>query len=372
MTTNIIVTSPSNEELISSTEHHQLLRPSLPTFEQFPSSLIHLNETDRRRGLPHSRSASNFLTIKQSSFDISDDDDDLENTEEIPRKSRPKRSPSDIRIDLYPDTLYQQLTNNQIEISSLKSEKDMHNSIPSLDGIKTFKQTRVDYLRRTLLDHRFSRRIHSSFSSSITLRSLNRRRSPLNLPQRSHRRHTHYLPSNSKWHFVRKHLHVIAMMSESYARMKLIEQDLRWAHLREQIRKQVLDMREMSILRQQDDGILKKTQKTSFDLKAIPIDEVVHVERDGHVYSIGTRDLVLGRLIGDEDIKLDTFVQLDARRKFQVKQSLLRRQEGRTRLKKHIAFSFCICNLSFIVLMFATMFIFAVKTIIELRSRELF
>jgi hypothetical protein len=163
------------------------------------------------------------------------------------------------------------------------------------------------------------------------------------------------------------------MMSESYARMKLIEQDLRWINLRERIRTQVLDMREMSLLRQQDDGLVvsnKKSQKTKFNLKTIPISEIVHVERDGRVYSMSTRDLVLGRLLDHEDIHLDRFAQLDARRQFQVQQHLLKQQEGRTRLKKHIAFSFCLCNLSFIVLMFASMFIFAMKTILELRSRE--
>jgi hypothetical protein len=199
---------------------------------------------------------------------------------------------------------------------------------------------------------------------------LNRRRSTQTFPQRFYRRQPYTLARNSRWHFVRYHLHDIAMMNESYARMKLIERDLRWIHLREEICKRVLDMREMSLLRQQDDGKLKASTKTTFDLKAIPINEVVHVERDGRIYSIGTRDLVLGRLISGTEIQLDTFAQLDARRKVVVKQDLLRQQEGRTRLKKHIAFSFCLCNLSFIVLMFAAMFIGVMKTIIELKSRQ--
>ncbi|CAF5210485.1 unnamed protein product, partial [Rotaria magnacalcarata] len=37
---------------------------------------------------------------------------------------------------------------------------------------------------------------------------------------------------------------------------------------------------------------------------------------------MSTRDLVLGRLLCDEDIQLDTFAQLDARRQFQVQQHL--------------------------------------------------
>jgi hypothetical protein len=212
--------------------------------------------------------------------------------------------------------------------------------------------------------------MHSTFSSSLTLLSFGRRRSQQNLPQNSNR--GFYLTENSKWHFVRNHLTDIAMMNESYARRKVIEQDLRWIYLRELICKQVIEMREMSILRQQYEGTLKKSSKINLELKAIPNNEVVHIERDGQVYSIGTRDLVLGRLIGDDDIQLDTFAQLDARRRFQIKQSLLKQQEGRARLKKHIAFSFCLCNLSIIALMFAAMFIFVMKTVIALRSREFF
>jgi hypothetical protein len=282
-------------------------------------------------------------------------------------------------VTLYPDeNVHENLTNSQLEICKPKLHKDLRASDPSLLESKNFKQNRGHYLRRSILDHRFGRRIHSSFSSSTTLRSLSRRRSIQNLsprppphPSRSRRR-TYHLPRNSKWHIVRHRLHDIAMMSESYARVKLLEQDLRWVNLREKIRTQVLDMREMSLLRQQDDGVLskKKNSKIRFDLKTIPINEVVHVERDGRVYSMSTRDLVLGRLLGDEDIQLDTFAQLDARRQFQVQQHLVKQQEGRTRMKKHIAFSFCLCNLSFIVLMFAAMFIFAMKTIFELRSRE--
>jgi hypothetical protein len=352
MTTNIVIKCPSDEEISKSNiEQHHFLHPPSTTLKPFPQSIIQSIENDRTYHLPHARTTSDFRKINQLSFDTNDD------YEIIPsdRKhslfvGRTHRSPSDIRINVYPD-----------------GENEKHNSDLSLIEIKNSKQNRVDHVRRTLFDHRFGRRIHSSFSSSTTLRSINNRRR--SIP--NYRRQTIYLPRNSKWHFVRKHLHDIAMMNETYARMKLIEQDLRWIHLREEICKRVLDRREMSILRQQDDGKVKKSQKTNFDLKTIPIDEVVHVERDGRVYSIGTRDLVLGRLIGNEEIDLDTFAQLDARRKFQVKQNLLRQQEGRTRLKKYIAFSICLFNLSFIVLMFAAMFIFAMKTIIELKSRQL-
>jgi hypothetical protein len=371
MTTTIVIKCPSDEEIKSDIEHHQLLHPtSTKTLKPFPQSIIQSIENDRAYRLPHAHSTSDFRNTKQSSFDTNDDLDDNYETISSNRKhslyvGRTHRSPSEIRITVYPDVPDERVTTSQIQISSYENEK--HNSNLSLVGIKGLKENRVDYLRRVLRDHSFGRRIHSSFSSSTTLRSVNRRRSAPN-----YRRQTVYLARNSKWHFVRKHLRDIAMMNESYARMKLIEQDLRWIHLRDQICKRVLDMREMSILRQQDDGKINKSQKTSFDLKTIPIDEVVHVERDGRVYSIGTRDLVLGRLIGDEDIDLDTFAQLDARRKFQVKQNLLAQQEGRNRLKKYIAFSVCLCNLSFIVLMFAAMFIFAMKTIIELKSRQLF
>ena len=154
--------------------------------------------------------------------------------------------------------------------------------------------------------------------------------------------------------------------------MKLVEQDARWTNLRERIRAQVIDMREMSVLRQQDAGLIPKNKlpKTKFDLKMIPANELIHVERNGRVYSMSTRDLVLGRLLSDKDIQLDTFAQLDARRQFQVQQTLVKQQEGRTRLKKHIAFSFCVCNLSFIALMCAAMFVGATKTLLELRARK--
>ncbi|CAF5048790.1 unnamed protein product, partial [Rotaria sp. Silwood1] len=56
------------------------------------------------------------------------------------------------------------------------------------------------------------------------------------------------------------------------------------------------------------------------------------------IYSMGIRDLVLGRFIGDDDLQLDTIAQLVARRKFQVKQNILKQQEGRTRLKKKYCF----------------------------------
>jgi hypothetical protein len=360
MATIINVKNPSNNKLTSEIEHHHLLRPPSTTFKPLPQNIIQSIENDRTDRLSYRRS-----TINQLSFDIPDDSDDNYATIPASRKrsayaGRIQRSPSDIRITVSDDP-NEQLETNQIQMPIFKYENEKRNSVPSIIAMKSPKQNRVDNLRRTLLEHRFGRRIHSSVSSSSsTLRPVNRRRSTPN-----YRRQVIYLPRNSKWYFVRNHLHDIAMMNETYARMKLIEQDLRWIHLREQISKRVLDMREMSMLRQQVDGKLKKS------LKTIPIDEVVHVERDGRVYSIGTRDLVLGRLIGDEDIELDTFAQLDARRKFQVKQSLLRQQEGRTRLKKYIAFSFCLCNLSFIVLMFAAMFIFAMKTIIELKLREL-
>ena len=387
-TTTIIVYASPDEEGKSSPQNHHLLRPPdevlPPVYKPFPRNIIQSIEDDRRRRvLPHSRSTSDFLHVHQSSIETTDDDlADNEDTtttssgiSKAPKRSsiatRTKRSPSEVRVSLYPDSS-RDLHDPANDRSGVTYKDALRASDPSLLDTKFEKQIQPVYARRALLDHRFGRRIHSSFSSSTTLRSSSRRRSMQNLPFRTGRRHTHYLVRTSKWHFVRNHLHEIAMMNERYARMKIIERDLRWVHLREQICKQVLDMREMLILRQEDDGLVKKTQKTNFDLKSIPANDVVHVERDGRVYSIGTRDLVLGRMIGGETVQLDTFVQLDARRKFQVKQNLSRRQEGRTRLKKNIAFSFCLCNLSFIVVMFAMMFIFAMKTFIELRSREFF
>ena len=381
MTTSIVVNSPSDDEKQSQIEHRYLLRPPLPnvtpttTFKPFPQSIIKSIETNRRRHLPHAHSTSDFLNTNQSSIDTIDDDLDdhyetlTSTTTASSRKrslnvSHTRRSPPESRLTLCPDTSHQH------EITPLTYGNEVRGSAPSLIDIKSAKQSRTEYSQRNILERHFARRIHSTFSSSTTLRSLGRRRPQQNLTQRSNRGHPQYLSPNSKWHFVRNHLSDIAMMSESYARIRIIERDLRWMHLRELIRKHVLDMREMSILRQQYDGTLKSTQKTNLKLKAIATNEVVHVERDGRVYSIGIRDLVLGRLIGDDDIHLDTFAQLDARRKFQTKQNLLKQQEGRARLKKHIAFSFCLCNLSFIAVMFAAMFIFAMKTIIELRSRK--
>jgi hypothetical protein len=378
MTTTIIVNSPSDDDIKSQIEHRHFLHPptlnTKPTiFKPFPQSIIQSIENNRKHPLTHDHSTLNVYDINQSSIDTTDDDD-YETTTTTTTSSRKhslnipcsERSPSEIRINIHPDVAHEPLTTSPFPISTKRRNSDV-----TFSGLKT-KQTRVDYLRRAFLEHSFGRRINPSFSSTSTIRSNNRRRSTQTFPQRFYRRQPYTLPRNSHWHFVRNHLHDIAMMNESYARMKLIERDLRWIHLREEICRRVLDMREMSLLRQQDDGKLKASAKKNFDLKAIPINEVVHVERDGRVYSIGTRDLVLGRLISDEDLQLDTFAQLEARRRVVVKQDLLRQQEGRTRLKKHIAFSFCLCNLSFIVLMFAAMFICVMKTIIELKSRQVF
>jgi len=359
MTTAIIINSSSDDEKQSQIEHRHLLHPPLPIiFKQFPQSIIQSIETNRRRHLPHARSTSDVLNIDQSSID-----DNYETTIALNKKrSLYAGDTRKTRLVLCPD-----VSHPQIEISPTTYDNEMRSSVPSLIESKTPKQTRTESFRRNA---RLSRRINSTFSSSLTLLSLGRRRSQQNLPHNSNR--GYYLTENSKWHLVRNHLTDIAMMSESYARRKIIEKDLRWIYLRELICKQVIEMREMSILRQQYEGTLKKTSKITLELKAIPNNEVVHIERDGQVYSIGTRDLVLGRLIGDDDIQLDTFAQLDARRKFQIKQSLLKQQEGRARLKKHIAFSFCLCNLSIIALMFAAMFIFVMKTVIALRSRDFF
>ena len=352
--------------------HRQYLHPStanlkLTTFKPFPTSILRTIANERKQ-----RFAQRY-SINQSSFETTDDDiDDNYETTTTSDSSRkhsfhvnsPPKFPSEIQIHICPAVSNEQL---QMPLSTYQSER--RNSDLTLTRLRNSKQTRAENLRRVFLEHRLGRRIHSSFSSTSTLRSFNNRRRSA----QPYRRLICTLPRHSKWHFVRQHLHDIAMMNESYARMKLIERDLRWNYLRDEIRRHVIDMREMSILRQQDDeGKVKSSMKTSFDLKSIPSNEVVHVERDGRVYSIATRDLVLGRLINQEDLQLDTFAHLDARRKVAVKQDLLRQQEGRTRMKKHIAFSFCLCNLSFIALMFATMFVCVMKTIIELRSRENF
>ena len=360
-------------------EHPSMLHPSTNTLKPLPSAMVQSIETHHRSRLPTSHSTSDVLNVKQSFIDknASDGRARKNSSEHSKLTSRTRRSPSEVRVTLFPEeemNVYENLTHSQLEMSTSQFNNELRSSDPVLLERKTSREKRADYLRRTLLDHRFGRRIHSSFSSSTTLRSLSRRRSTQNLLARQaatrHRRPATALPRDSKWHVVRRRLHDIAMMSESYARMRTVERDLRWINLREKIRAQVQDMREMSLMRQQDDGVVAKNKsfKTKFDLKTIPMDEMLHVERDGRVFSMSTRDLVLGRLLSDEDLQLDPFAQLDARRQFQVQQKLLRQQEGRTRLKKHIAFSFCLCNLSFIVLMSAAMFIFAMKTILELRS----
>lgn len=377
------IKSPIENEI----EHRHLLRPPTHHYKPLPLSIIKSIENDRRqqqqRRIPISHSTSDVLAVKRPSIDTTKDDIRVNNQKKVAKSilhknfhrlkvlSRTNRTPSETRISVYVNEhadFDENLNKSHLGVSIPRSQNELGSSDPSLLDVKPLRQNRVDHVRRAILEHKFGRRIHSSFSSSTTLRSVGRRRSTQNLPSRT-RRNIIHLPRNSKWHIVRRRLNDIAMMSESYARMKLIEQDLRWINLRETVRAQVLDMREMSLLRQQEDGLKskKKSYKSKVDLKMIPIDEVVHVERDGRVHSMSTRDLVLGRLLCDEDIELDTFAQLDARRQFQIQQHLVKQQEGRTRLKKHIAFSFCLCNLSFIVLMFAAMLIFATKTILQLR-----
>ncbi|CAF1091830.1 unnamed protein product [Adineta ricciae] len=367
MATTIIVNSPSDEEIPSRNEREQTSLPNTPIiYKSLPQSIRKSVEMDRRHRLPHARSASDFLNINQSSIDTTDDDlyDHYETvtttttTTNSSQKhslivSQDRQTPSELRLIVMPDAPRRRLHEQANPLSLSTQNDELLRSDPSLLDSKASKQSRTEQLRRHILERRIGRRIHSTFSSSSsTLRSLSRRLPLQNMSPRVNRQQPFYLPRNSKWHFVRNHLSDIAMMSESYARMRLIERDLRWIHLRELIRQQVLEMREMSVLRQQYDGTLKISPKSALEIKAIPLNEVVHVERDGRVYSISTRDLVLGRSINDEDVQLDTFAQLDARRKFQTKQSLLKQQEGRTRI------------------MFAAMFIFAMKTLMELRTKN--
>lgn len=394
MATNKNIDNPSDDDKPKSNiERRRLLNPltyeKVPlTFKPFPPSIIQSIENQRRQRLPQSRSAIDFHTIQQSSIDTTDDDIDdnyettttttttttnssrkrLLNAKNFPRIPPLPPPPPDIRITLYSST---ETANKLLSGKASSSRSELHSSDPSIIEIKSSKQRSTDFLRRPSPDYRLNRQKRTSVSSSRSIRSINRRRSTPSFMHRAHRRSTSHLPRNSKWHFVRNHLHDIAMMSHSYARIKLVERDLRWVKLREEVCKHVLDMREMSILRQQDDGRLKKA-KTSFDLKTMPKNEVVHVDHDGQIFSLDIRDLVLGHSIQDKHVPLDAFAQFQARRKLQVKQDLLKQQEGRTRLKKQIAFLFCLCNLSFIVFMFAAMFIFATTTIVELRSREFF
>ncbi|CAM4923268.1 unnamed protein product [Rotaria socialis] len=348
MATTITVDLSNDDErksiIQTPVEHQSALHPPTKIFKGFPIKIIQTIEADRRqRCSPIPQSLSDFIIITPPSIEISPDDDtalgdDNNNQTKLTtpiadqarlrplRLSRRQRSPSETRLNLDSNETLddrEHLTNSQLEVSKPKFKSELRSSDPLLLDRKHLKPNRIDLFRNAVLERRFARRIHSAYSSSTTLRALTRRRSTQNLLARN-RRNVFHLPRNSKWHIVRSRLHDIAMMSESYARMRLVEQDLRWTKLRERIRSQVLDMREMSLLRQQDDGVKtkKKTYKSKFDLKAIPLNEVIHVERDGRVYSMSTRDLVLGRLLCDEDIQLDTFAQLDARRQFQVQQRL--------------------------------------------------
>ncbi|CAF5138867.1 unnamed protein product, partial [Rotaria magnacalcarata] len=228
MATNIIIiNSPSDDEdSKSGVEQHRLLRPSSPsdipqkTFKPFPKTIIRSIENNRKQRFPHSRSTSDFHTIQQSSIDTTDDDidDNYETTattttttttttnssgKRLLALTRVQRSPSDVRVTLFPN---ENVTKRSLVV---KSANEIHSSDQSLDDIKSPKQKRSEYLRRSILENRLNRRIHTSLSSS-TLRSLGRNRSAQNLVQRSNRRQTYYLSRNSKWHFVRNHLHDIA------------------------------------------------------------------------------------------------------------------------------------------------------------------
>lgn len=167
-------------------------------------------------------------------------DDEIQRIES---SSRPRRSPSELRVNLFPaDEIHfrNDFDQSQIEISS--------SSDPSLIENKPNKQKRSEALRNALLDHRLGRRIHSSLSSSNVLRPSLRRRSTQNVFARQ-RRNLGTLRKNSKWRIVQNRLHEIAMLSEPFAKRTAAEKDFRWILLREQIRRQILDIREMSLLR---------------------------------------------------------------------------------------------------------------------------
>ena len=368
----------------SQTENQCLLSSETKVLKPFPPAIIKSIETNRRQQyLSTSYSSSDFLATQKSL--INKIDTDLEEDKQtilnnINRSCHSSRlsthrepSSSELRLTLYSDddkNLQDNLLNAKSTTSKLTYKNKLYNSHLSFSDTKYSKQSRADSLRRVLSRNCLTHRLHDSSSPSIITLRLDQRRSLPSFSSR-HRRKPHLSP-NSKWYIVHQRLNDIAMMNESYSRLKLFERDIRWIDLRQRVHAQLLDMREMSQLRLQDNGVrLKhKRHKTKFDIKAIPPDEVVHIERDGEVHSIGTRDLVLGRVLFDEAVRLDAFAQLDARRQFRIQQHLVQEKEGKTRLKKHIAFSLCLCNLSFIALMFAIMLIFAVKTIFALKLRE--
>lgn len=228
-------------------------------------------------------------------------------------------------------------------------DDDFHSSDPSLNQLKI---SSTENQRR----------------KSAQIVSTQRRRSTFANLRRPARRISRY----SRWHIVRSNITEIAMMNEDFARRKLIEGDPRWSNLRQQILERIVEMREISFLRKQnEDSAETKTKKIS-SLKSISFDEVVHLERDGKVYSIATRDLILGRLTNPEDVSLDTLDQLVARRRFQVKQTLLRRQQGRTRFKRQVAFTLCLFNILLIVFMFVLLFLYVIRTVVLFKTRAVF
>ena len=171
-------------------EQHRLRPPAEPApivFKALPKAIIQSIEDDRRRrGLPHSQSASDFLDVHRSSIDTTDDDvpDNDETTTTTDSSfqhrrnrslfvTRTKRSPSELRVNLYADRPNDD-NDSQSKVSRLTYDNEMHGSDPSLLDSKTSKQRRMIYVSDALCSPIGSpvasiRR----FSSSTTLRSLN-------------------------------------------------------------------------------------------------------------------------------------------------------------------------------------------------------
>ncbi|CAF0841588.1 unnamed protein product [Didymodactylos carnosus] len=287
--------SPKGEEEENSTNQilpEIQLQPK--TLKPFPPSI--LNSIERhRKALPYSQSNSDFLTVTQSSLDT--DDSDSQKTE----GDRKQRSPSEVRISLFPGTGVKRLNSlskSEVEVSDRMSS--MRGSDPSI--IESATKPRFDNLRKSLLDKKLSRRIHSSFGSSSTLRSMVFRRRSSNVS--SNRRH--HIKTDSKWHTVRKKLPDIASMSETYIRVKNKNADWNWARLKQPLFLQVQELREMSQMQEIDDENKEKSPKTGFKLKNIMEDEVIHIDIDGVIHTISTLDLITGRL--KQDVHIDKIV----------------------------------------------------------------
>ncbi|CAF1530457.1 unnamed protein product [Didymodactylos carnosus] len=279
----------ANELLPEVESQPKILKP-------FPQSI--LNSIDHhRRTLPHSKSNSDFLTVKQSSLDV----DNYHNQNDERRRWK-QRSPSEIRVSLFPDNV--QLGDgsfSKIETEVLSNKtSSMRVSDPNI--LEPSLKHHYDNVNKSLLDKKITRRMYSPFGSTSTLKSLVFRRRSSNLPP--YRRRP--LKTDSKWHIVRHRLTDIAAMSETYIRVKNKNADYNWSWLKQPLLLQMQELREMNQMQEMNNDNKEKLPKSGFKLKNIMENEVIHIDVDGVIHSISTMDLITGRL--KQDVHIDKIV----------------------------------------------------------------